>query len=114
MDYCKEFKGGYCEKINMHVPQSWCINRCEYGKNPMVAKKKQKPKKPTITQMTIHFAKAMTKWISKGTPIVSKEVYIKRRTICSECADGRTCPVCGCQLWAKAALETEKCPNGLW
>jgi hypothetical protein len=110
---CKTFTGGYCKKTNMHVPRSWCDERCKYGKNLMVAKK-QKPVKPTTTQMVIHFAKAMTKWISAGVPICSKEDYLKRRQICSDCNDGFTCPICGCQLWAKAALETEKCPNGLW
>ena len=112
MDYCKNFKGGYCEKINTTVPRSWCIERCEYGKNLLVAKRQAK--KPTKTQMIIHFSKAMTKWVHAGVPICSKETYLKRRMLCAECHDGKTCPVCGCQLWAKAALETEKCPNGLW
>lgn len=73
-----------------------------------------KLKGPTKTQMLLHFAKAMTKWVSKGMPICSKETYIERRTLCTECHDGNSCPVCGCKLWAKAALETEKCPKGKW
>lgn len=109
---CKTFKGGYCKKINTHVPRSWCVERCEFGKNLLVAKRPKQ--KPTTTQMAIHFAKAMTKWIRAGVPVCSKEDYIKRRKKCAECHDGKSCPVCGCQLWAKTALETEKCPNGLW
>lgn len=108
---CETFKGGYCKKINTHVPRSWCVDRCNFGKNLI---KPAKPKGPTKTQMVLHFAKAMTKWVSKGLPIVSKEVYIERRTICASCHDGSNCPICGCKLWAKTALETEKCPEGKW
>jgi len=115
--YCNNFNGGYCEKINTHVPRNWCEDRCKFGKNLLVAKKKKakaKHRKPTVIQMAAHFAKAMSKWMGAGVPVVSKEIYIKRRVACSECHDGSTCPVCGCQLWAKAALETEKCPKNKW
>lgn len=119
---------GLCTKTNSRVSGGYCVRICkkttttyiEYKqqlKSAMEQTKipiKQKPKTPTKTQMMLHFAKAMTKWVSKGLPIVSKETYIDRRTICTDCHDGSSCPICGCKLWAKVALETEKCPNGLW
>ena len=74
----------------------------------------KKKKLPNISQMTIHFAKAMAKWIKAGVPVCTKEEYIRRRKICSECSNGWSCPICGCQLWAKAAIETETCPKGYW
>jgi hypothetical protein len=68
--------------------------------------------KPTLPQMAEHFGRAMVKWAGSGFKTVAKETYIVRRQICSDCIDGRTCPHCGCQLWAKVALATEKCPEG--
>jgi len=71
-------------------------------------------KKPTLLQMASDFAKAMLRWSGKGFSCVSKEEYVRRRTICSECTDGWRCPHCGCMLWAKGALATERCPEGKW
>jgi len=124
---CKYKQGALCTKMKANVPNSWCVTVCQNGINidqilkdmtrpkpKAKTKAKRQAKGPTKTQMIIHFSKAMTKWVRAGVPIVSKETYLKRRMLCAECHDGKTCPVCGCQLWAKAALETEKCPNGLW
>ena len=112
-DYCKKFEGGYCERTNMHVPLSWCKDRCRYGKN-LVKGKKPKKKGPTVAQMTVHFTRAMSKWVKKGFPVCTKEEYIRRGEACKKCSGGWRCPVCGCQLWAKRALLTEECPRGLW
>ena len=73
----------------------------------------EKPK-PTLPQMAENFAKAMIKWGGSGFKTVDKETYIKRRQICSACVDGWRCPHCGCMLWAKVALTTEKCPENKW
>lgn len=70
--------------------------------------------KPTLLQMASDFAKAMLRWSGKGFACVSKDEYIKRRSICSECTNGWRCPHCGCMLWAKVALATEKCPGNKW
>ena len=70
--------------------------------------------KPTIPQMLEHFAKAMVKWTASGFKTVDKETYIKRRQICSDCTPNGRCPHCGCQLFAKVALLTEKCPEKKW
>jgi hypothetical protein len=112
IEYCETFKGGYCERCNKHVPRSWCLNRCK-GEPTSVAERKPEPKKqepPTITQMLLHFMKAMVKWSKEGFAVVSRDEYVRRRTICFACTEGRrTCPKCGCQLWAKVALVTESC-----
>ncbi len=69
---------------------------------------------PTIQEMAIHFAKAMARWAVKGFKCVSKEEYVKRRMICYQCTLSGRCPHCGCNLWAKVALITEKCPENKW
>jgi hypothetical protein len=71
-------------------------------------------KKPTLLQMASDFVKAMIRWGKSGLACVSKDEYIKRRSICNNCTDGWRCPHCGCMLWAKVALVTEKCPEGKW
>jgi hypothetical protein len=75
----------------------------------------QKPcPKPTLAQMAVHFTSAMIRWGKSGLKCVDRETYIKRRMICSDCTKCRTCPHCGCMLWAKVALATEKCPESKW
>lgn len=39
-----------------------------------------------------------------------------RLTICFQCTQrkGIFCGVCGCELHAKAEVEQEECPKGLW
>jgi len=70
--------------------------------------------KPTIPELVAHFSRAMTRWIKKGLPVVSKKEYLRRMDICVECSGGWRCPHCGCVIRAKAALETEICPEGRW
>jgi hypothetical protein len=72
------------------------------------------PLKPTILQMAADFGRAMIRWGKSGLACVTKDEYIRRRSICSECTDGWRCPHCGCMLWAKVALTTEKCPQNKW
>ena len=69
---------------------------------------------PTIPQMAAHFTKAMLRWAKKGFKTVSKDEYMKRRLVCYQCQPMGRCPHCGCSLWAKAALVTEKCPEDKW
>ena len=86
-----------------------CVRDTEHcPKGTSKIKQKQKPK-PTLPQMTEHFAKSMAKWGKSGFKTVSKEEYIRRRKICSDCSGGWRCPKCGCMLWAKVALETQEC-----
>ena len=70
--------------------------------------------KPSLMEMTKNFATAMVRWTRSGLKCVDKKTYIKRLLICSDCTNCRTCPKCGCYLKAKAALATEKCPEGKW
>jgi len=112
MTYCDDFKSGYCERIDMHVPRSWCINACQYYNKPAPPVKEkpvQEHKKPTLDQMAVSFSKAMFKWAKSGFDMVDEEEYKRRRMICNECHGGWRCPKCGCLLWAKAALKTEEC-----
>lgn len=116
-EYCETFTGGYCELTKTHVPRSWCIDRCQMGKNKLMSDAPESRKlstPPTGMQMAEHFVKAMTKWAGKGFAMVSKEEYVNRRTECVKCSGGWRCPECGCVIWAKAALATEKCKRGLW
>ena len=110
--FCENFTGGYCEKCGKHVPRSWCLNRCK-GEPKNIAKTKVEPKiyePPTLYEMAIHFSRAMLKWAKEGFVTVEQDEYIRRRQICSLCAvDRKTCPKCGCMLWAKVALVTETC-----
>ena len=111
---CEQFKGVYCAKIGMHVPKNWCINVCQgepetYQTKPKKKRKVVKRDPPTLLQMGAHFTKAMVRRAKKGFAVVSKEEYVRRRTICSKCSGGWKCPKCRCMLWAKSALETENC-----
>lgn len=105
---CKTFKGGYCKKINTTVPRSWCLKRCQLGKNLIVAKP---IKKPTIVSMSMQFTRAIAIWTAKGFPVCTKEDYTARRLECSKCTDKKRCPFCGCNLWLKAAILTSECKN---
>lgn len=95
-----------------------CLFGCYIKEQPKIIQPEKKliipQKKPTIPQMIEHFTKAMVKWAKSGLKVVDKETYIKRRQTCSDCQPNGTCPVCGCQLWAKVALATENCPKNLW
>lgn len=93
----------------------WCCKFGVYISRSITAKPKNKiivP--PTLSQMAKHFTKAMIRWAKKGFKTVSKEVYFMRRLACSKCQPTGRCPHCGCNLWAKAALVTEKCPEDKW
>jgi hypothetical protein len=109
IEQCRKCKNASAKKI-------WCCKFGFYFDKPLIktpSKKLIKPK-PTMLQMAEHFTKAMIKWGKSGLKCVDKETYIKRRSICSECVDGWRCPHCGCMLWAKVALTTEKCPENKW
>lgn len=105
----------------------WCCKWGFYFKQPekkvyetavskiiVPAEKPQSKAKPTLSQMAGDFIKAMFRWGKSGLACVSKDEYVRRRSICSECTDGWRCPHCGCMLWAKVALATEKCPEEKW
>ena len=112
MTYCDDFKSGFCEKTGMHVPRSWCVERCEFYNKPAppVAKQeKSKPQPPTLAQMAKSFSKAMGKWAGSGFETVDEAEYTRRRQICNTCSGGWRCKKCGCMLWFKVALKTETC-----
>ena len=51
-----------------------------------------------------------------GVDDVSLDVLQARREACSSCEhnDFGRCSDCGCYLWAKTKLKSEKCPIGKW
>jgi len=64
--------------------------------------------------MVKEFLKAMLRWALSRFAAVSIKEYFQRRVLCSDCTTKRTCPKCGCFLWLKARMATEKCPEGKW
>jgi hypothetical protein len=113
-EFCEKFKGGYCERARMHVPKSWCVNRCKGNPAERPDVPKVKPAPPTIMQMAEHFGKSMVRWADSGFEFITKNDYLIRRCICETCAGGFRCPDCGCLIWAKAALKSEICKRGKW
>ena len=113
---------GICQSCK-HISgkKIWC---CKWGVyvrekgRPLQNKiQKREPKiitPPTVPQMITHFTKAMARWAVKGFKCIPKEEYVKRRMACYQCTPSGRCPHCGCMLWAKAALTTEKCPENKW
>lgn len=108
MSYCDDFKHGFCEIAQMHVPKSYCGDLCSL-RNLKTAEEVPAKPKPTLETMAASFAKAMTKWAGSGFKLVEQDEYVRRRTICNTCGSGWRCPKCGCMLWAKAAIKTEEC-----
>jgi len=113
---CPRITNGYCEKVNKRVPPLYCEKICkgEYEKYISDAPKLKPYKRPKrITQAKL-FVRAMRKWTGSGFKVVHRDEYRKRLNKCKECTEKKTCPFCGCNLWAKAALKTEQCPLGRW
>jgi hypothetical protein len=106
-----------CKKCKHISSNLWCclygfwIEGKEYIKPELASKRIAKL---TLLQMAGDFAKAMLRWGKSGMACVSKDEYILRRSICNECTDSWRCPHCGCMLWAKVALATEKCSLKKW
>jgi len=78
---------------------------------------------PDVTppEMAKNFTQAVSRFVSNGMPVVSRETFEKRHAACLACpkwdAKARMgmgkCRKCGCtklKLW----LETEKCPLLKW
>ena len=89
---------------------------------PVKAKKdcgcKNKKVKPTPKTSLVEKAKGAVKLAKAelGVDDVSLDVLQTRREICSSCEhnDFGRCSDCGCYLWAKTKLKSEKCPVGKW
>ena len=109
----------WCSKLGFYIRESRKKSVIQPSKKILLPDSKIQPPikdmpKPSITGMADSFAKAMLKWGKSGLKCVSKDEYVKRRTICAECTTSWRCPYCGCMLWAKVALATEKCPEKKW
>ena len=79
---------------------------------------KNKPKLPSLWQMTKNFTKDLTKYIAEGAPNVSPDEYSRRLSICEGCehfiAEKVRCGACGCLLEHKAKWKTTTCPKNKW
>jgi len=111
---CLEFKGGYCDKVKMHVPKSWCSNVCrgKWDGNSIQPKDELPYKKAGKAAMVQHFAKAMARAVKNGFETISEKRFIERMMCCTTCGTGTSCPYCGCNVKLKGKLESEMgCPN---
>ena len=70
---------------------------------------------PSLPSRLSNAAKAAKVAMLDPTPASAEEVS-RRESICNGCQfnQGRTCSVCGCNLWAKQRLKAFECPMGLW
>lgn len=75
---------------------------------------KQEPStsEPGWWRSGLNFTAAVARYIAAGCPNVPESVYNERLRICAQCPLCRNskCLICGCDLLAKAAMATEKCP----
>jgi len=69
---------------------------------------------PSLGKMIRDFGSAMLRSAKEGFPPVPKLIYLSRRNRCERCTDKGRCPHCGCVLWLKCSMATEKCPLGHW
>ena len=106
---CEIFKGGYCAKVDMHVPRNYCLNMCKYF-----------DKMPTLTQQAKSLAKAVVTQVKAGRPIRSEDEIKRIKKICKECDfynnknNSPRCQKCGCYLNIKQRWATADCPIGKW
>jgi hypothetical protein len=74
-------------------------------------------KKPTLLRRLINFTIAYIKYYVSGCKDVDSNTYIKRLDTCLRCENLDTlneCAVCGCPIFDKAKMKTEKCPINKW
>ena len=108
---CKTFKGGYCEKVKVHVDKNYCERLC-----PNYPKDLKFPN--GITQAK-NFAKAVGKRIKNRKNRTGKELE-RVREICKSCEAYYEkgilprCKHCGCCTALKTKWESEDCPLGKW
>lgn len=104
LDFCKNFKGGFCEILKVNTPRSFCHRRCSNMRHPDTA------------TMALTLVGSVVSYASKGFPNRTKEEIEKIKAVCSVCEFYRTkkCVLCGCNLAAKIKMATTKCPAGKW
>jgi hypothetical protein len=78
--------------------------------------------KPSLPQKAINFVQALAGHVAAGCPTVSAQEHRRRLDICTGGSGNPVCPqykdyycrACGCLLWAKAQMKTQRCPIGKW
>ena len=79
--------------------------------------KNMKNRKPTLLRKLINFTTAYIKYAFSGFKEVDVNTYMKRLDTCLNCdhlATLNECAVCGCPVFDKAKMQTEKCPLNKW
>ncbi len=108
---CKTFKGGYCEKVKVHVDRNYCENYCRHYPKDL--------KFPSGMRQAKNLIKAVIKR-AKNMKNRSPEEIEKIKAICEPCdayyEEGLTprCTYCGCCLDIKIKWQSEDCPIDKW
>lgn len=67
-------------------------------------------------ERTASLARSLYRWAKAGFSVPVDEAVETRRKLCGNCLyekDGE-CTRCGCNILAKTAVSTERCPLGIW
>jgi hypothetical protein len=70
-----------------------------------------------IQNLAFTFLNVTKTAITTGRIVADKVIIEKRITTCRSCPHligGKRCTICGCFVVAKAGLQSEQCPKGLW
>jgi len=70
-------------------------------------------KMPPVPERLDNFVGAVRRVLDSGLRLVSRDEYKYREMKCIQCVHNANnfCRICGCWLWAKRALVTERCPD---
>ena len=74
-------------------------------------------RKPTLFKKLINFTIAYMKYAFSGFKDADSNTYVHRLDTCLRCEHLDTlneCDICGCPIFEKAKMETEKCPKNKW
>lgn len=110
-DFCRKFEGGYCPRVDMTVPKSWCSAGCEYYGRKL----------PSMPKMAANFTGAVVRRVvdRRDRPADQQEACMEMCRACDRhivkngqdrCTHGR----CGCFLAKKIKWASEMCPEGRW
>ena len=109
-DYCRTFRGGYCEKMQAYVPKSFCEHGCLRPWMQM----------PSLGARAISFGVALIKHTRSGLKHRMKKQIRRNQQICRKCKWYRkqkgteVCMHCGCRLGLKIKWASTECPLHRW
>jgi hypothetical protein len=116
---CPLEKNGFCAKVQMHVPVSWCADVCKtnWEKHRFNALAL-----PSLPRMAVNLAGAAIKHLAEGLIERSDEKQKEFLEICKVCnqmiiKDEKwrcTNIKCGCFIQTKVKWDSAHCPIGKW